>query len=152
MKRRKFKLTASPDPPEIQFHAAVADLLDWLLLPPAVYTTFPAGWGKLPPAIAGWLKRCGLKPGMPDILVFYDHQCIGIELKKPGKSPSLAQREMHAGLLGAGVRVYVCLRMEEVIAALVEFNVPMRAHHLDGVVEHAAQTQSNEITTDGLAP
>ena len=76
---------------EIDLHRSVAELLDWCLLPPAVYTTFPAGWGKLPPKTVGRLKACGLKTGMPDILVFNAGKTIGIELKRPGGRLSKAQ-------------------------------------------------------------
>jgi hypothetical protein len=151
VKRRAFKLRPPPDPPEIEFHSTVAELLEWMLKPPALYTTFPAGWGKLPPRLAGWLKKCGLKAGMPDILIWHEGRCIGLELKKPGTSASSAQREMHAKLWGAGVLVYVCRRLEDVIAALRDAEFPLRPHHLDGVTD-APQAQSLEITTDGLTP
>jgi VRR-NUC domain len=129
---KRFKLRAT-DPAEVEFHRSVAELLDWILLPPTVWTTFPAGWGDLPIATAGRLKGCGLKAGMPDILVWrHDGRSIGLELKKVGKSASAKQREMHARLLGVGVRVYICETLEEVLQALAIFEVPLRSMHLDG--------------------
>jgi hypothetical protein len=94
-------------------------LLDWVLMPPAIYTTFPAGWGKLTKGTAGRLYASGLKRGMPDILVFdVMRRVIGIELKAGANSVSAAQRDMFAKLQGVGVRVYVCRSQEDVIRAL----------------------------------
>ena len=45
---------------EAQLHKSVAEFLDWVLLPPALWTTFPAGWGKLGKATAGQMEREGV--------------------------------------------------------------------------------------------
>lgn len=110
----------------------MAELLDWLLIPPAFFTTFPAGWGKLPPAIAGRLHACGLKPGMPDLLVFDVGRVIGIELKTKETSQSSVQRSMQARLTAVKVPVYICRSVEEVIAVLKTENVQVRKHWMDG--------------------
>ena len=101
-------------------------MLDWLLLPPALYTTFPAGWGKFSKVMAGQLKHSGLKPGMPDILVFYDGTCVGIELKAPGGTTSPAQREMFTKLKAAGIKVFVCDSTDMVLSVLLGLGIPMR--------------------------
>jgi hypothetical protein len=107
------------NPRESQLHASVAQLLDWVLLPPTIYTTFPAGWGKLTKGTAGRLYASGLKKGMPDILVFdLGRKVIGIEIKVGANSVSAAQREMFSKLQGVGIRVYVCRSQEDVINAL----------------------------------
>ena len=111
---------------EIYFHTTVADLLDWVLLPPALWTTFPAGWGKLGKATAGRLHGSGLKAGFPDILIFFNGRCTGLELKVPGGKLSDKQKAMHARLAEAGVRVYVCYNIDEVIAALRQASLPVR--------------------------
>lgn len=113
-------------PTEGQLHATIAELLDWVLLPPAVWTTFPAGWGVLGKATAGRLKKSGLKPGMPDMLVFCYGSTLGIELKALGKTTSPAQDEMFAKLRKAGVQVYICDCVADVIAALNEARMPFR--------------------------
>jgi hypothetical protein len=106
-------------PRESELHASVAQLLDWVLFPPTIWTTFPAGWGKLTKGTAGRLFASGLKKGMPDILVFdVMRKVIGIELKAGAGGVSAAQREMFAKLQGVGVRVYVCWSLEDVIHAL----------------------------------
>jgi hypothetical protein len=125
---------------ESQLHATVADLLKWVLRPPAFATTFPAGWGKLSKATAGRLYASGLQRGMPDILVFPGAgRCIGIELKAPGRYPTPVQRAMHAKLDKAGIKVYVCESVADVIGALNDAQVPFR-------YVHANEPQSRRMT------
>jgi hypothetical protein len=113
-------------PSESQLHISVAEFLDWILLPPAMYTTFPAGWGQLGFKTSNQLKRSGLKPGMPDIMVLYDSHCFFIELKAGKNTLSPVQREMHSKLRDAGVHVYVAKSIEDVVTVLVHERVPMR--------------------------
>jgi hypothetical protein len=122
-------------PPKISegsLHRSAAEFLDWVLAPPTVFTTFPAGWGKLPPRIAGQLHASGMKAGMPDILIFYNNSsnratCVGIELKARGRSQSQAQRSMSAQLQSVGVKVYVCHDLDEIRFALRLADVPCRS-------------------------
>ena len=79
---RPFRLVA-PVVPEDDLHASVAKTLDMLLLPPAQWTTFPAGSVPLPPQFAAKLARLGLKRGWPDVLVLH-RLLYGIELKRSG--------------------------------------------------------------------
>lgn len=120
---------------ESQLHVSVAQFLDWALVPPTFYTTFPAGWGKLTKGTAGRLYASGLKKGMPDILIFADPQIsenrrrphvIGIELKVPPNSVTAAQRDTFAKLQAVGVRVYVCTSIEEVRVVLKREWIPCR--------------------------
>ena len=111
---------------ETRLHLAVAEFLDWTLKPPAMYTTFPAGWGMLKPAAASILKRCGLKSGIPDILVFHNGATFGIELKTPEGKPSTEQREMFGKLRNAGVNTYVCRSIDDVARTLKGHQVPMK--------------------------
>jgi hypothetical protein len=113
---------------EDELHRSVAEFLDWMLLPPTVWTTFPAGWGKLGKATAGRLKASGLKEGMPDILVFRG-VTIGIELKTEKGKQSPAQITMMPKLRAAGVSVHVCHSIDEVYEVLTTFRVPMRPFH-----------------------
>lgn len=110
---------------ELDLHQSVADFLDWILLPPAVWTTFPAGWTGMRTGAAGRLKACGLKAGMPDALIFYDSRTIGIELKAKTK-PSIAQIEMFNKLRMAGVPVHVVTNVEQVPEILITHCIPMR--------------------------
>lgn len=111
---------------ESQIHKTVADLLDWVLLPPALWTTFPAGWGKLPKATAGRLHGAGLKAGFPDLLIFYSGHCTGIELKAEDGKISQKQMQMFLRLDKAGVRVYICQCIEDVVGVLERENIPHR--------------------------
>lgn len=115
---------------ESDFQRTVADLLDAVLLPPALWTTFPAGWGHLGRATAGRLRGAGLKPGMPDILLFHRGQTLGLELKVPGGRLSKDQRDMHDKLRRAGVPVFVCFDIETVLLTLRMMGLPMRPHEL----------------------
>lgn len=111
---------------EAQLHRATADLLDAILLPPAIWTTFPSGWGKLGKATAGNLRAAGLKAGFPDILVFYNGFATGIELKTQDGKVSKAQTDMFVRLHHAGVRVYICRDTDDVIGVLEQCSIPHR--------------------------
>jgi hypothetical protein len=118
-------------PKESELHKSVAELLDWVLVTPAMFTTFPAGWGKLSKATAGRLYASGMKAGMPDILVFdrHSHQttkAIGIELKVGANSQTSKQRATAAALQAVGIRVYVCKSIEDVLAALKDAGITHR--------------------------
>lgn len=108
------------------FHLSVANLLDWALKPPAFYTTFPAGWGVLSPSMAQRLKKSGLKAGMPDVLVFYDSSCFGMELKTGKNTMSPMQRETAHKLSLAGVQVHVVRSLQQVLNVLLAHHVPVR--------------------------
>ena len=116
-----------PKATESQLHATVAEFLDWILLPPAVWTTFPAGWGKLGKAIAGRLYASGLKRGMPDILLFFNGRCTGIELKTEAGKLSKDQNAMALRLYDAGVRVYICKNVDDVMGVLERESLPRRS-------------------------
>jgi hypothetical protein len=111
---------------ESALHKSVADLLDWVLLPPALWTTFPAGWGKLGKATAGRLHGAGLKAGFPDILIFFNGRVTGIELKTESGRVSKDQNQMFLLLHGAGVPVYICRSADDVIGVLEQQSLPHR--------------------------
>lgn len=120
---------------EADLHRTVAEYLDYALIPPATYSTFPAGWGKLGRAMAGQLKASGLKPGMPDIFVFDRFRMsanrvyprvVGIELKIPGQKPSAAQQLMFDRLRTLGIPVYVCECVEDVVMILRREDIAQR--------------------------
>lgn len=112
---------------EHDLHRTVAELLEWMLYYPTVFTTFPAGWGKLAPATAGRLRGAGLKAGFPDILIFHESRCVGIELKVKGRKPSAAQQLMFPRLRQCGMKIYVCESVDDVMAALLDANIPFRS-------------------------
>jgi hypothetical protein len=137
----KFRLTP-PVVPEQSLHESVADALDKLLLPPAMWTCFPAGSVPLPPQFAAKLARMGLKRGWPDVLVLH-RRLIGIELKRCGGRLSrtrvvrtrrgglreiVGQEEMFPRLEAAGMTIGVCSSLPAVLAFLAACGVPLRMH------------------------
>ena len=137
--QRKFRLTA-PIVPEEDIQIAVAQALDLLLMPPALWFALPIGHIKLPPQDAAKLSRIGLRTGLPDILVLHE-RCYGIELKRQGgvlsrtrmvrtRSGGLrmveGQTDMFPKLVKAGCCIAVCRSVDEVLAALADWQVPLR--------------------------
>ena len=127
-------------------------MLDWLLLPPAFYTTFPAGWGWLPKATAGALYACGLKRGMPDLLIFDVGKVVGVELKVGKNKPTSDQRAMHAKLWGVGIRVYECRSQEDVIGVLELEGLPMHEHWMQGVKHGKAEGDQGAAGSSSAQP
>jgi hypothetical protein len=136
---RQFRLTA-PIPPETDLHECVAQALDLLLLPPARWTTFPAGHVELTGQAAAKLARLGLKRNWPDVLVLHG-TLYGIELKRHGGRLSITrtvrtrrgrlrivegQREVFPKLEAAGMRIATCESVDQVLARLRDWNIPLR--------------------------
>ena len=115
--------------PEDDLHMAVAQYLGVeknLAIPDdAVWTTVEHG-GKRGAREAGRLKRKGLKPGWPDIIVVYRGRVVVIELKAPGGRLSPAQKTMHEHLKLAGALVYTATSIEAVEGFLSAI-MPLRA-------------------------
>ena len=112
--------------PEEDLHRQVADYLSLAIVPPAWWTTFPSGWfrGK---AAAGILKACGLKAGVPDILLIRDGRVYWIELKAEGGYLSAAQKEMRPLLLAAGCQHVICRSIGEIQSALLMWGFRLKA-------------------------
>lgn len=120
---------------ETKLHERVARLLDDVVLPPAMWTTFAAGSVPLPIRYAVKFTRMGLKRGWPDILVVH-HRAHGIELKRPGGRLSKTrtvkgrlvegQESVFQKLQGAGMPIAVCHSEDEVMAALLRWQIPVR--------------------------
>ena len=99
--------------PEDALHMAVAQYLDLALPKDAAWTTVEHG-GKRTKAEAGKLKTKGVKPGWPDIIIFWRWEAIAIELKSEKGRLSPVQKKMHERLRIAGVHVYTAKCIEEV--------------------------------------
>ena len=135
----RLKLVA-PVVSEDALHCAVADLLDFALLPPAMWCCYPAGSVPLAPEYRVKLMRFGLKPGWPDILVLHG-RLYGIELKTAngvlsrtrtvrtrtgGLREIQGQAAVFPKLVAAGACIAVCRSVDEVLAALADWQVPLR--------------------------
>lgn len=127
--------------PEQDFHKRVAQLLDTVLIAPAFYTTFPAGGGgKIRGAI---LKSMGLKPGMPDLLVFWSDarpdgtrpHILGLELKSKTGSLSKEQKAISFAMHANGMHYEVCRGEEDVIRALSLHGCSFVTLHFQGAAE-----------------
>jgi len=103
-----------------------------MLLPPTVWTTFPAGWGKLGKATAGRLKGAGLKAGFPDILIFHQHGVVGIELKTKKGHVQPEQRDQFMRLEMVGIHTHICRTVDDVIEVLATGGISFRKGVVDG--------------------
>ena len=128
-------------PLERDIHEACAAALDALLVPPALWFTYPAGASQLSPQQQARHSRIGLKCGLPDLWVL--HQGVYcIELKRPGGQLSktrlgrtrrgsprvlVGQVDMFPNLLAAGVKdIAVCHSVDEMLKALARWGIPLR--------------------------
>jgi hypothetical protein len=142
--RAKPLVLTSPVPYEDDLHQAVANALNTLLLPPAEWTTFPAGHVQLPGAAAAKLARLGLKRAWPDIFVLHG-SLHGIELKRKGAKLSKTrqvrtrggrlrtvegQQEVFPRLIAAGMKIAVCDNVDDVLSQLAAWGVPLRRHSM----------------------
>jgi VRR-NUC domain len=74
------------------------------------------GWRS--PVEAAILKGCGVRPGVPDIVVIKDGQPFGLELKAEGGRVSPAQREALDAMKAAGADVGVVYGLDAALAWL----------------------------------
>lgn len=116
--------------PEEILQNAVADFLAGALHPPTMWTAFPAGGGG---KIRGAkLKRMGLKPGWPDIIVLHPYELttlvVGIELKAAKGRLSAPQIETCEALWAANARYVECRSLEEVQRCLERAGVPLHGY------------------------
>lgn len=111
---------------EADIHMLVADYLDRALPPGTMWSTIGHGGMPLHPRTAARMKRQGLKPGIPDVLVVYQGRAIFIEMKRPGGRLSPAQKTMHERITSAGGVVEVCRSVDEV-EAFVGMLMPLAA-------------------------
>ena len=76
------------------------------------------------------LKRTGLKPGAPDLIIIHDGRIIAIELKAGAGRLSEAQSTACDLIVAAGGAYTVARSIDEVEAFLVSFEVPLRTRLL----------------------
>ena len=135
----RLKLVA-PVVSEGELHCSVSDLLDFAVAPPAMWTCFPAGNVPLPPEYAAKLARMGLHAGWPDFLIVH-RGIFGVELKTANGvlSRTRTVRTRRGGLrvvegqcvvfprlVAAGMCIAVCRSVDEVLAALADWSIPLR--------------------------
>jgi hypothetical protein len=120
---------------EWQEQKKLARLLDKWLDPACTFwtATDPVASSALSGAIR---KQRGIKPGVPDVLVWYRRKSIGLELKSRRGQCSPSQRTVREALLRAGAQWWVCRSARAAMWALAQSGVPFRAlANADGALE-----------------
>jgi hypothetical protein len=127
-----FKLTAyTPD--EDDLHESVARMLAIAIGPPGLTSAHGVCWYSVEMRNAKSVqegarrKRCGCVSGIPDVHLIFAGHLFTIELKtlRRGSTLSPGQRERHPELRKAGARVAVARTLDEVLAALREWAIPL---------------------------
>lgn len=112
--------------PEFELQCVVADWMRYAMPARAPWTAFPAGEARTA-MTGGRLKRMGLMPGWPDIIVLFDGLFIGIELKAGKGRMSDEQAAVQHGIIENGGWFQVCRSLDEVQALLRRAGVPLKA-------------------------
>jgi len=111
--------------PEFEFHCAVADYLRAAL--PAIVRWFHVPNGeKRSLATAQRLKRMGVSPGVPDIIILHAGRTIWIELKSRKGKLSETQEGWREWLCDNGFAFYCCNTIDQVQASLKAHGIPLR--------------------------
>lgn len=112
--------------PEEQLQLAVAQFLR-LAAPDLLWWAVPNQRGTRSLIENAILKRLGVRPGVPDIGMILPGGVAGfIELKAPKGRLTETQVEFAQAVQGRGGRWLLCRSIEDVRAALVGWNVPLR--------------------------
>ncbi|WP_084801651.1 VRR-NUC domain-containing protein [Bradyrhizobium sp. Ec3.3] len=125
---------------EWQQQVKLASLLDKWLDPACTFAT--ATDPVAPSALAGAMrKKRGVKPGVPDTLVWCHYtKPIGIEMKSPGGRCSASQRATREALMRAGAEWWECRSAHAAMWALRKSGVRFRVIvHDDGTTERWRQ-------------
>lgn len=116
---------------EAQLQIAVFEYLKAVLIPPAFAFHVPnEAAGKRSKWATYQLKRQGLVPGAPDLLILFDGRCVGIELKTPSGRVSRAQDDFLRAMNAAGCSASVCRSIDDVkqFLKLLGIKTRERAH------------------------
>jgi hypothetical protein len=70
---------------------------------------------------AAVLKSCGIKRGVPDLILIKSGRTFGLELKAPNGRLSPAQEAAHEEMRAAGAEVAVAVGVDEAIAQLEQW-------------------------------
>jgi hypothetical protein len=131
---------------ERDLQESIIRILDALIQPPAFFFSAAIGAAKLSPQQAAALSRAGVKRGIPDVLILApdDHgpRIFGLELKREKQgylsrdrivrtkrgSPRLleGQQSVFPRLEAAGMTIAIARSVDEVLAQLEAWGVPLR--------------------------
>jgi hypothetical protein len=118
--------------PEQQLQIQVANYLTLALRPPTFWTAIDHASGVKNGRLAGALRKArGVRPGLPDILIF--EKCdmwtcvIGIELKAAKGKQSAEQWKIEKAFMDCKADYFLCNSLESVVDALQLCGIPLHA-------------------------
>lgn len=111
---------------EAQLQRAVMAYLA-LALPKDAVSFHPANEGRRSARAGADLKRQGMLPGLPDVMIIWRTQSYAIELKAGNGRLSAQQAATHRRLVGAGCPVSICRSIDDVEAFLTLWRFPLAA-------------------------
>lgn len=111
---------------EDDIQESVCTFLRWSLPVDATYWHVPNG-GKRHRREAARMVRLGVRAGLPDLHIAYRGRLYCIELKTPTGQLSESQKQMIPKLVKCGVLVEVCTSLDEVVATLDLWGIPLSA-------------------------
>lgn len=111
--------------PEQEFQASLVATLEKILTPETAVFAVPNG-GARSKIEAAILKGQGVKAGVPDLVLIHDGRAFGLELKAMNGRLSPAQKERHADLAGAGMRIACARTIEDALRWLDHWQIPTR--------------------------
>ena len=116
--RLQARRAAAQSPKEIALHMAVAGTLRRSIRPDWRWSHYPAGELRNP-RTAGKLKRMGVMPGWPDLLLLSPRGLLhGLELKRAGADLSDAQEIFERWAITHGVPYSVAWSTDEALTIL----------------------------------
>jgi len=115
-----------PAPLERQIHLGIVHALHMLAAPNVVWW-HTANERKTSKKEGALLKRLGVKAGVPDFIILAPDRVRFLEVKRPGKYLSPAQRDMEAALERIGLDVTVVRSIDGAISHLEEWGVIRKA-------------------------
>lgn len=124
---RQFKVETRKrrNQPEQDLQRQLVKALGYLLTPETFFFAVPNG-GWRSNTEAAIFQGQGVKAGVPDLIFVSKGQFYGLELKAGGNTLSVAQRDVHDLLRKAGARVETVRTMNEALARLREFGIPLK--------------------------
>ena len=111
---------------EHSLQIAVAHMLELVLDPELTWWTAIDHAAQLSARYGADRKRRGVKRGLPDFIIMFGAEVIGVELKTDKGRLSPPQVETASAWLKLAHVIYVARSLEEVHALLVRLGVPMR--------------------------
>lgn len=94
---------------------------------PNLFAFHPANGGFRRPVEAAILQACGVRKGVPDIVLIHAGHTYGLEIKAEGGRPTQAQFDALAAMQAAGATVAITEGLDRTIEQLEEWQL-LRGH------------------------